>query len=124
MDVGRKIRELREARHFTQHDLETRSGLFCAYISRVECGYVMPSLKTLERLAAAVEVPLYQLFFDGAKPTNLVNLATPEPADHNGWSQSRKEVRRLQRLGGLVPHLSDWHRRLLLYMALKMAAHE
>jgi len=33
------------------------------YISRVESGYTVPALETLEKIARALETPLYQLFY-------------------------------------------------------------
>lgn len=44
------------------------------YISRVENSYTVPAIETLEKLARALEVPLYQLFYDGEEPPKLPNL--------------------------------------------------
>jgi transcriptional regulator with XRE-family HTH domain len=65
MILGKRIRKLREAKNLSQADIEKRTGLLRSYISRVENGHTVPSLETLETLAAAVEVPLYQLFYEG-----------------------------------------------------------
>jgi transcriptional regulator with XRE-family HTH domain len=46
----------------SQGDIEERSGLLRCYISRVENGHTVPSIETLEKLARAMEVPLYQIF--------------------------------------------------------------
>jgi len=67
----------------SQGDVEKRTGLFRCYISRVENGYTIPSLQTLERLASAFDVELYQLFFEGeGKPkeasTPRFTAAAPE----------------------------------------------
>ena len=71
MLIGDRIRAIREAKKLSQGDIEKRSGLLRAYISRVENGHTVPSVETLEKLARAVEVPLYQLFYEGQKPTRL-----------------------------------------------------
>src|SRR5205823_9590745 len=63
--IGRRIRQLREQKGLSQRDVEERSGLLKCYISRVENGYKLPSLRTLERFASALEVSLYRLFYDG-----------------------------------------------------------
>lgn len=68
MDIGERLRQLREDRGFSQSDMEKRTGLLRAYISRVENGHTVPSLETLERLANALEVPLYQLSYEGGGP--------------------------------------------------------
>jgi len=49
----------------TQSDMEDASGLQRTYISRVEHGHTVPALETLMRFAAALEVPLYRLFYSG-----------------------------------------------------------
>jgi transcriptional regulator with XRE-family HTH domain len=64
MNIGIRIRNLREAKGLSQGDVERRSGLLRSYISRVEGGYTAPSLITLEKFAKALEVEPYQLLFD------------------------------------------------------------
>ena len=59
MIIGDRIRALREAKKLSQGNIEKRSGLKRAYISRVENGHTVPSVETLEKLACALEVPLY-----------------------------------------------------------------
>ena len=44
------------------------------YISRVENGHTVPSIETLEKLARALEVPLYQLFYDSEELPPLKNV--------------------------------------------------
>jgi DNA-binding XRE family transcriptional regulator len=54
--------QLREYRYLSQGDIEHRSGVLRCYISRVENDHTTPSLETLEKLARAVEIPIYQFF--------------------------------------------------------------
>jgi len=65
MILGTRMRKLREARNLSLGDIQERTGMMRSYISRVENGHVVPSLENLERLAAAIEVPLYRLFYEG-----------------------------------------------------------
>ncbi len=74
MLLGDRIRAIREAKKLSQGDIEKRSGLKGSYISRVENGHTVPSLETLEKLARALEVPLYQLFYEGERPPELPHL--------------------------------------------------
>lgn len=74
MLIGTRLRKLREARKLSQGELEARTGLLRCYISRVENGQTVPSLETLERLASALEIPFYQLFYEGDEPPPLPNL--------------------------------------------------
>ena len=59
---------------FSQGDIEKRTGLLRCYISRVENGHTVPAIETLEKMARALEVPMYQLFYDGEEPPKLPNL--------------------------------------------------
>src|SRR6476646_3893924 len=63
MFIGAWLRQLREQRGLSQADMEKASGLLRGYISRVENGRTVPCLETLERLSAALDVPLYGLFY-------------------------------------------------------------
>ena len=65
MDVGKRLRQLREIKGLSQGDIERRSGLLRSYISRVEGGYTAPSLATLEKFSKALEIEPYQLLFLG-----------------------------------------------------------
>ena len=62
MVIGDRLRELREAKELSQDDIEKRTGLLRCYMSRVENNRTVPSVDTLEKLARALEVPMYQLF--------------------------------------------------------------
>ena len=68
MQIGQKLRELREAKEFSQGVIEKRTGLLRCYVSRVENRQTAPSVDTLEKWARALEVPLYKLFHDGEEP--------------------------------------------------------
>ena len=65
MDIGRRLRQLREARGLSQSDVEHRTGLPCTYVSRVENGHTTPTLPVLERWVTALDVELHQLFAVG-----------------------------------------------------------
>jgi transcriptional regulator with XRE-family HTH domain len=68
MVISDRLCELREEKKLSQGDIEDRSGLLRSYLSRVESGHTVPSLETLEKLAAALEIPLYQLMYEGNEP--------------------------------------------------------
>jgi XRE family transcriptional regulator, regulator of sulfur utilization len=58
---GRIVRELREARGWSQQRLAERAELNRSYMGEVERAAVMPSLATAAKLAGALEVPLSDL---------------------------------------------------------------
>jgi len=57
MIIGDKLRDLREHRSLSQADIESRTGLLCCDISRVENGHTVPSIETLEKLARVWTCP-------------------------------------------------------------------
>lgn len=121
MIIGERLRTLREVKKLSQGDIEKRTGLLRCYISRVENGHTVPAIETLEKMARALEVPLYQLFYDGEEPPELPNLPKRKTADEIAWGHSGKEARFLNRLRRLLARIDEGDRRLLLYMAQKMA---
>jgi transcriptional regulator with XRE-family HTH domain len=121
MIIGERLRTLREVKKLSQGDIEKRTGLLRCYISRVENGHTVPAIETLEKMARALEVPLYQLFYDGEEPPELPNLPKRKTADEIAWGHSGKEARFLNRFRRLLGRIDEGDRRLLLYMAQKMA---
>ncbi len=122
MIIGTRLRKMREDRNLSQGDIEKRTGLLRCYISRVENGHTVPSLETMERLAAALEVPLYALFYDGDQPPELPNLTQRKSADELVADiPNDRDSRFFQKVRRLIGHINDQDRRLLLYMAQKLA---
>jgi len=81
MIIGDSIRAIREQKKLCQVDLAARAGLPRSYLSQVEDGEAVPDVGALDRIAAALEVPLHQLFYDGGEPTPLANLPNRRTAD-------------------------------------------
>ena len=121
MIIGERLRTLREQKNLSQGDIEKRTGLLRCYISRVENGHTVPAVETLEKMARALEVPLYQLFYDGEEPPVLPNLPKRKSADDIVWGSAGKEARLLNKFRRLMGRIEETDRRLLLYMAQKMA---
>jgi transcriptional regulator with XRE-family HTH domain len=121
MIIADRLRALREEKKFSQGDIEKRTGLLRCYISRVENGHTVPAIETLEKMARALEVPLYQLFYDGEEPPELPNLPKRKSAGDIVWGSTGKEARLLNKFRRLMGRIEEPDRRLLLYMAQKMA---
>jgi len=123
MVIGTRLKKLREERNFSQGDIEKRTGLLRCYISRVENGHTVASIETLERLSAALEIPLYQLFFEGDEPPPLPNLSkrrTTEELAMEGVDE--EELRFFEKVRRLISRINEKDRLLLLYMAQKLAS--
>jgi transcriptional regulator with XRE-family HTH domain len=121
MVIADRLRALRGQKHLSQGDIEKRTGLLRHYISRIENGHTVPSIETLEKVARALEIPLYQLFYDGEEPPKI-----PPPLRHKGgkkenaWGSSGKNKRILDKFRWLLKRTDENDRKLLLFMAQQM----
>jgi transcriptional regulator with XRE-family HTH domain len=93
MVIGERLRALREEKKLSQGDVEHRTGLLRCYISRVENGHTIPAIETLETFARALEVPMYQLFYDGEEPPQLPNLPKRKSVEDIAWGSTGKDAR-------------------------------
>jgi len=121
MIIGDRLRALREEKKLSQGDIEKRTGLLRCYISRVENGHTVPAIETLEKMARAFEVPMYELFYDGEAPPALPNLLKRKSSGEIAWGSSGKDARFLGKLRRLLGRSDEQHRKLILLMAQKMA---
>jgi transcriptional regulator with XRE-family HTH domain len=118
MVIGDKLKTLRAQKNLSQGEIEKRTGLLRCYVSRVENGHTVPSVDTLEKMARALEVPMYRLFTDEEhiKKPNIPVEITPRRA------VTPKQDRELRAFAKLLARMSDERRVLLLHMASKMAS--
>jgi transcriptional regulator with XRE-family HTH domain len=122
MVIGTRLRKLREDRKLSQGDIEERTGLLRCYISRVENGHTIPSIETLERISSALEIPLYQLFYEGDEPPPLPNLSKRKTTEELVLDEeSQRELRFFEKVKRLLGRINERDRQLLLYMAQKLA---
>ena len=117
MIIGDRLRELREKKNMSQGDIEQRTGLLRCYVSRVENGHTVPAVETLEKFARALEVPMYQLFYDGDERPPLKPLK-PNPAL---WGSSGKDAQLVAQFRRSLSNVKEKDRKLLLHMARKLA---
>jgi transcriptional regulator with XRE-family HTH domain len=121
MMIGSRLRELREQRSLSQGDITEMIGLPRSYISRIENGHAVPSLETLQRMSAALDVPLYRLFYLGEVIPNghQPRLSLEELADDSG--PSGVEARFLIEMRDLTKTLRRPERVFLLNLAGRLA---
>jgi transcriptional regulator with XRE-family HTH domain len=119
MMVGDLLRELREQKKLSQGDIEERTGLLRCYISRVENGHTVPAVETLEKFARALEVPLYQLFYEWETRPVVPELLRSTPND--GFANGRG-ARYWSKLRRMLAKMNEKDRKLLLHFAGKSAA--
>src|ERR1700756_1510178 len=121
MLIGDRLKELRESKNLSQGAFVNGKGLLRCYISRVENGHTVPAIETLEKMARALEVPMYQLFYDGEKPPELPNLPKRKSSEDIAWGSTGKDAGYLSKLRRLLAKTEEGNRKLILYMAQKMA---
>ncbi|HLY61020.1 MAG TPA: helix-turn-helix transcriptional regulator [Terriglobia bacterium] len=87
MNIGTTLHSLRTAKGYSQGDIEKRTGLLRCYLSCVENGHTVPNLETLRKWAAALDVEMYQLFFEGE--------GKPEATTQKGAGELGREERKM-----------------------------
>ena len=74
MNIGQTIQLARSKRKLSQAALAKRAGISVSYLSLLERGRRDPPLSTLQRIAAALVMPVEILFFLGAEEGELGHL--------------------------------------------------
>ncbi len=101
LQVAVQVREMRRARHLSQRQLAGRMQVPRTYISKIENGKAIPTLGSLERLAAALCVDMRMLVRDArSRRDEEVASILNDPF--------------LGEIAALLPHLDSLHRTLLL----------
>jgi transcriptional regulator with XRE-family HTH domain len=107
----------------SQGDVEKSTGLLRCYISRIENGHTIPSLETLERFSAALDVPLHRIFYNGdgepATPNLIPRKSLDELAEEPG--KAGEEARFMLQFKNLWIKLGEPDRDVLLTLAKKLA---
>ena len=118
MYIAERLRQFRELKNFSQGDIEQRTGLLRCYISRVENGHTVPSIETLEKLSRALEIPMYQLFYEGSSLPEPVRQVKNDKLD---WASHGKGQRLFRKITLAVARMEKNERTLFLHIASKMA---
>jgi transcriptional regulator with XRE-family HTH domain len=119
MLIGDRLKELREAKHLSQGEVENRTALKRCYISRVENGHTVPAVETLEKFARALEVPLYAVFYDSeTSPT----AAMSAPVDKDAFGVSGRERRYIEKLRQFLSRMKARDRELLMHIVRQLSA--
>lgn len=120
MIIAERLRAVREQMKLSQRDVEKRTGLLRCYISRVEHGHTVPTVETLEKLARAFDMALYQLLYEGEGPPKP-RAPIPGVGSNNGdFGASLKDEDYLQKLRRSLARMSRRERRIVFYLARKL----
>lgn len=96
VDVGAGLRKLREEKGHSLRHLAEISGLAANTLSLIENGKSSPSVKTLQKLAEALDVPITAFFDSGTPPVRIAHVRSSER------ESSRIETGLLEDLGTSV----------------------
>jgi len=81
MDLGHRVRDLRNARHLSQVELAARARVARNTLNRIENGHLMPTAPVIEHLAEALDVTPGALFEEpvplAEAPSEPGRAATP-----------------------------------------------
>ncbi len=80
---GATVRELREARAWSQEQLAEHAGLNRSYVGEIERGTAIASIVTLDKLARAFGVPMSRLLHSslGMATASIAASAAVSPAE-------------------------------------------
>ena len=122
MPIGAQLRRLREEKRISLRAMARMTGVQCYFIHRVEKGRASPSVDTLERIAHALRVQLWELFYAGKAwhpPRYLTDLhELAQEGGKAGW-----EARFFLRLRPILARIPEKDRGLFLSFAKGLARH-
>jgi len=72
VNVGYRLRELRDSRGISMRGLATKSGLSANALSMIERGRTSPSVSTLYKLADALGIPITEFFAPQSEKQNVL----------------------------------------------------
>jgi len=70
--IGKKIKFLREKRGITQEKLAEKAGLSLDFIGKIEVNINKPGLRSLIKIANALDIPIKEIFDKDIKGSNPV----------------------------------------------------
>ena len=74
IEVGKKVRELREQAGITQNALATRAGIAPSYIPAIEQGKKCPTVQTLSYICDALNISLSEFFNDATEQKEIEKI--------------------------------------------------
>jgi transcriptional regulator with XRE-family HTH domain len=117
MEIGRRLRELRESRNLSQGDIEVRSGLLRCYTSRVENGHTVPSVETIAKYANALGISLYA-FFSNEEIAPRVEPSFPSKDPE--WGLTPRERFQNHQISRALRKMKEHDRQLVLALVRRL----
>lgn len=86
LQLGPRIRALRQARKVTLRELATRAGVTESFLSQVEREVTSPSIASVQRIARALDLAIAELFTEEASRGKVVRRAERRRIEYPGLS--------------------------------------
>jgi len=100
MHIGAKIREVRESRKLSVRTLAASAGFSPSFISQIENKQASPSISSLERIAAALDITLAEFFSASEHRSSRVDRHVKRQRLESTWS--RAAIARLGNEGSAI----------------------
>lgn len=84
LELGARIRSLRQARRLTLRDVAERAGVTESFLSQVERDVTSPSIATVHRIARALDLSIAQLFAHDADTGRIVRREARRRVEYPG----------------------------------------
>lgn len=102
--LGRRLRDIRKAKDWTQEELGSKADVSYKFIGEIERGLQNPSFDILVKIADALEIELFELFRFEQENSNRKDLEARVAKIMKGISED--DLRRMFFvLRGLYPHI-------------------
>ena len=121
MIIGERLRALRKEKKLLQKDIAKKTGLLRCNVWRLEIGRAVPTIKTLEKMTRALDIPMYQLFYVREGPPRIPKLRKRKSAKDNLWGNSGKDAYMLAEFCRLFGRMKESDLKLVFFMAQQMA---
>ena len=82
MNLGKRIRHMRQARGLTAVELAKRARVTTGFISQLEHSHTVPSLQTLQRIATALGISLTYFLLDESPQPQVVGLTSNQTDEY------------------------------------------
>ncbi|WP_339860483.1 cupin domain-containing protein [Paremcibacter congregatus] len=78
LDIGKRLKDIRQERGLSQRELAKRTGVANASISQIESNRINPTVGALKRILDGIPVSLAEFFDEGAQGTEQIFFAAEE----------------------------------------------
>jgi transcriptional regulator with XRE-family HTH domain len=119
--IGDRLRTLHKRKKLTQSEVARKTGLLRCNVGRLENRKAAPTVATLEKMAHALEIPMFQLFYDCEPSPKPVSLPRSRSTKDKGWGSSGKDARMLAQFCHLFNRMSESDVGLILLIAKEMS---